>query len=178
MLVWRFCTVIPLRTTSWGSCGSASAIWFCTSTAARTGVRATAKQTDRVMTPSLEVDDLQDAVTEAGVAGREPLRDQPRRAVPRRRGHAPRCRLVARVEHVCECPTEPLLHRALRHEDRAGVRKPEQPHAYELAGEQQVLRVRELGAELLSARRRLEGGGGGGQGGRPGVDAAVRPGRR
>src|SRR5438093_12518412 len=33
MAVWRFCTVIPLRTTSWGNCGSASAIWFCTAAA-------------------------------------------------------------------------------------------------------------------------------------------------
>src|SRR5881628_2615480 len=49
---------MPLRTTSWGSCGWARAIWFCTSTAARSGFRETSKKADRFMTPSLEFADL------------------------------------------------------------------------------------------------------------------------
>jgi hypothetical protein len=51
-------TVMPFCRTLAGSWGSATAIAFCTSTAARSWSREMSNVTDRFITPSLELDDL------------------------------------------------------------------------------------------------------------------------
>ena len=58
MSVCAFVIVIPCRTTSWGSWGSARLTWFCTSTAARSRSRERSKYTCRFIVPSLALDDL------------------------------------------------------------------------------------------------------------------------
>ena len=57
MSVCDFRMVTPWRRTSSGSCGSATLMAFCTSTAARSGSRLMSKYTCRFMMPLLEFDE-------------------------------------------------------------------------------------------------------------------------
>src|SRR6185437_11842375 len=100
--------------------------------------------------------DLLYAVDDHAIAGDEAGVDQPEIAAPRAGLHVARDDGVARADEVHELAPESLLHRALRHGERARPREAFEAHAHELARQQPMIRILELRPELLRPAGRVE----------------------